>query len=136
MEEINVEKKDGTLSAKGYKTYISDLNNWTEQAHDIARNIISEFDIKRSAFMISFRSDSKKNLRLIEVHLDIGGDLMKFAVEMAVGINKTPIDLRVKPTAIYYNEGDGLISDRGYKVFTASTMQMLEDKILKESLQN
>ena len=24
-------------------------NNWTEQAHDIARNIISEFDIKRSA---------------------------------------------------------------------------------------
>ena len=60
MEEINVEKKDGTLSAKGYKTYISDLNNWTEQAHDIARNIISEFDIKRSAFMISFRSDSKK----------------------------------------------------------------------------
>ncbi len=29
MEEINVEKKDGTLSAKGYKTYSSDLNNWT-----------------------------------------------------------------------------------------------------------
>ena len=84
------------------------------------------------------------------MHLDIGGDLMieafypkafnfdflKFAVEMAVGITKTPIDLKVKPTAIYYNEGDGLISDRGYKVFTASTMQMLEDKILKESLQN
>ena len=36
----------------------------------------------------------------------------------------------------YYNEGDGLLSDRGYKVFTAKTMQILEDKILKASLQN
>lgn len=150
VEEINIEKKDGTLAAKGYKTLHSDLNDWTQQAHDIARNIISEFNIKRSAFMISLRSDSNKNLRLIEVHLDIGGDLMieafypkafnfdflKFAVEMAVGINKSPIDLKVKPTAIYYNEGDGLLSDRGYKVFTAKTMQILEDKILKASLQN
>ena len=150
LEEINIEKNDGTLSAKGYKTCDSDLNNWTQQAHHIAHNIISEFNIKRSAFMISFRSDSNKNLKLIEVHLDIGGDLMieafypkafnfdflKLAVEMAVGISESPLDLKVKPTAIYYNEGDGLLSDRGYKVFTANTMQILEDKILKASLQN
>ena len=150
LEEINIERKDGTLSAKGYKTCNSELNNWTQQAHHIAYNIISEFDIKRSAFMISLRSDSNKNLKLIEVHLDIGGDLMieafypkafnfdflKLAVEMAVGISESPLDLKVKPTAIYYNEGDGLLSDRGYKVFTANTMQILEDKILKASLQN
>ena len=150
LEEINIEEKDGTISAKGYKTYDSDLNNWTQQAHHIAHNIISGFNIKRSAFMISFRSDSNKNLRLIEVHLDIGGDLMieafypkalnfdflKLAVEMAVGISESPLDLKVKPTAIYYNKGDGLLSDRGYKVFTANTMQILEDKILKASLQN
>ena len=84
----------------------------------------------------------QENLRLIEVHLDIGGDLMieafypkafnfdflKFAVEMAVGINKTPIDLRVKPTAIYYNEGDGLISDRGYKVLQPVPCKYLKIK--------
>jgi len=150
LEEINIEGKDGTMSAKGYKTYNSDLNNWSQQAHHIANNIISEFNIKRSAFMISFRADSNKNLKLIEVHLDIGGDLMieafypkafnfdflKLAVEMAVGIRETPLNLKVNPTAIYYNEGDGLLSDRGYKVFTADTMQILEDKILKASLQN
>ena len=150
LEEINIERKDGTICAKGYKTSVSDLNNWTQQAHHIAHNIISGFNIKRSAFMVSFRSDSNKNLRLIEVHLDIGGDLMieafypkafnfdflKLAVEMAVGISQSPLDLKVKPTAIYYNEGDGLLSDRGYKVFTANTMQLLEGKILKASLQN
>ena len=32
--------------------------------------------IERSAFMISFRSDSKNDLKLMEVHLDLGGDLM------------------------------------------------------------
>ena len=63
-------------------------------------------------------------------------DFLKLAVEMAVGISKTPLDLNVKPTAIYYNEGHGLLSDRGYKVFTAGTMQILEDKIIKASLQN
>ncbi len=150
LEEINIEKKDGTLSAKGYKTCDSDRYNWTQQAHHIANNLISEFNILRSAFMISFRSDSNNNLRLIEVHLDIGGDLMieafypkafnfdflKLAVEMAVGISEGQIDLKVKPTAIYYNEGEGLLSNRGYKVFTANTMEMLEEKISKASLQN
>lgn len=150
LEEINIEEKDGTLSAKGYKTYGPDINNWTQQAHDIAQKIILEFNIECSAFMISFRSDSKKNLRLIEVHLDIGGDLMieafypkaftfdflKLAVEMAVGRPENQIDLKIKPTAIYYNEGNGLLSDRGYKVFTANTMQILEERILKARHQN
>jgi len=150
LEEINIEKKDGTISAKGYKTCDSGLNNWTQQAHHIAHNIISEFNIQRSALMISFRSDSNKNLKLIDVHLDIGGDLMieafypkafnfdflKLAVEMAVGVSRGPLDIKVKPTAIFYNEGDALLADRGYKVFTANTPQILEDKILKASLQN
>jgi len=145
LEEINIEKKDGTLSAKGYKTHDSDINNWTQQAYYIAKKIISEFNIERSAFMISFRSDSKNNLRLIEVHLDIGGDLMieafypkafpfdflKLAVEMATGVAICPINFKVKPTAIYYNEGNGLLSDRDYKIFTANTKQMLEKKISK-----
>ena len=44
LEEINVEKKDGTLSAKGYKTHDSDSNNWEQQAYDIAKKAISEFN--------------------------------------------------------------------------------------------
>ncbi len=148
LEEINIEKKDGTLSPRGYKTHESDSDNWTKQAQDIAKKIISKFNIERSAFMISFRSDSNNNLRLIEVHLDIGGDLMieafyprafhfdflKLAVEMAVGVAKCPTNIKVKPTAIYYNEVNELSTDRNYKIFTANTNHMLEEKILKASL--
>ena len=147
LEEINVEKKDGTLSAKGYKTHDSDSNNWEQQAYDIAKKAISEFNIERSAFMISFRSDSKNDLKLMEVHLDLGGDLMieafypkalpfdflKLAVELATGKAKCPVNFNVKPTAIYYNEGHGLLSDRDYKIFTANTNQMLEEEILRAS---
>ena len=147
LEEINIENKDGTLFAKGYKTHESDSNNWKHQAYDIAKKIISEFNIERSAFMISFRSDSKNDLKLMEVHLDLGGDLMieafypkalpfnflKLAVELASGKAKCPVNFNVKPTAIYYNEGHGLLSDRDYKVFTADTNQMLEEEILRAS---
>jgi len=148
LEEINIEKKDGTLHAKGYKTHDSDSNNWKQQAHDIAKKIISEFNIERSAFMISFRSDSKNDLRLMEVHLDLGGDLMieafypkalpfdflELAVELASGKAKCPVYFKVKPTAIYYNEGQDLLSDRDYRIFTANTNHMLEEKILKASV--
>lgn len=148
LEEINIEKKDGTLSPRGYKTHDSDNDNWTKQAQEIAKKIISKFNIERSAFMISFRSDSNNNLRLIEVHLDIGGDLMieafypkafhfdflKLAVEMAVGVAKCPANIKVKPTAIYYSEGNELSTDRNYKIFTANTNHMLEEKILRASL--
>ena len=147
LEEINIENKDGTLSPRGYKTHDSDNDNWTKQAHEIAKKIISKFKIERSAFMISFRSDSNNNLRLIEVHLDIGGDLMieafypkafhfdflKLAVEMAVGVAECPATIKVKPTAIYYNEGNELSTDLKYKIFTADTNLILEEKILRAS---
>lgn len=148
LEEINIERKDGSFNAKGYKTYESDSYNWKQQAYNIAKKIISEFNIKRSAFMISFRSDSKNDLRLMEVHLDLGGDLMieafypkalpfdflELAVKLASGKAKRLGNFHVKPTAIFYKEGHGLLSNRDYEIFTANTNHTLEEKILKASI--
>jgi len=148
LEEINIENKNGTLSPKGYKTHDSDTYNWMQQAHDIAKKIILKFNIERSPLAISLRPDAKNNLKLIEVHLDMGGDLLieafypkaltfdylKFAVDITTSNFKHPIDFKIKPTAIYYNEGSGLLSDRDYKIFTANTMQILDEKILKAKL--
>jgi len=109
---------------------------------DIAKKIISKFKIKRSAFMISLRPDSNNDLKLIEVHLDIGGDLLieaffpkalpfnflKLAVEMAIGSAKYSVNFKVKPTAIFYK--DGIVSNKGYKILTSTSNKILDKKIL------
>jgi len=145
LDEINIEREDGTVTGKGFKIHSPGKNNWKLQAHDIAKKIISTFNIERSAFMVSFRVDSKNNLRLMEVHLDLGGDLLieevypkafpfdflELSVEMATGNIKCPNDFKIKPTAIFYDEGDGLLTNRGYTIFTADSSQSLEEKILE-----
>ena len=145
LDEINIEREDGAVTGKGFKIHSPDKNNWKLQAHDIAIKIISTFNIERSAFMVSFRSDSKNNLRLMEVHLDLGGDLLieevypkafpfdflELSVEMATGNIKCPNNFKIKPVAIFYDEGDDLLTDRGYTVFSADSNQSLEEKILE-----
>jgi len=145
LDEINIEREDGTVTGKGFKIHSPGKNNWKLQAHDIAKKIISTFNIERSAFMVSFRVDSKNNLRLMEAHLDLGGDLLiegvypkafpfdflELSVEMATGNIKCPNDFKIKPVAIFYDEGDDLLTNRGYTIFTADSNQSLEEKILE-----
>ena len=148
LDEINIEKKNSTIAGKGFKIHPLDENNWTLKSHKIAQRIIDTFRIERSAFMVSFRADSKGNLRLIEVHLDLGGDLLIeeifpkafsfdflwLAVEMAAGNAECPNNFNIKPTAIFYDDGDELLTNRGYQVFTADSHQLLEEKILEAEI--
>ena len=141
LEEINVENKDGSIFPKGYRTLKSEHKKWEKKALAIGKKIVSKFKIERSAFMISLRSNSNDNLKLIEVHLDIGGDLLietffpkalpfdflKLAIETAVGNAKYPKNFKVKPTAIFYK--DGIVSDKGYKILSAKTNKLLDQKI-------
>ena len=147
-DEINIERGDGTVIGKGYKTHFPDKKNWKLQADDIAKKIISTFNIERSAFMVSFRSDSKNNLRLVEVHLDLGGDLLieevfpkalpfdflEYSVHMSVGGKECPSYFDIKPTAIYYDNGDELLTDKNYMVFTANSDEKLEKLILEANM--
>lgn len=142
LEEINAENMNGAISPKGYRTLKTDYNKWNQKACDIAKKIISKFKIKRSAFMISLRPDSNNDLKLIEVHLDIGGDLLieaffpkalpfnflKLAIEMAIGRAKYAVNFKVKPTAIFYK--DGIVSNKGYKILTSTSNKILDKKIL------
>jgi len=143
LDEINKEQEDGAIVGRGFKTHSKDENDWILQAHKISTEIISNFKIERSPFMVSFRANSSNVLKLMEVHLDLGGDLLieevypsafpfdflELAVEMALGKTKCPNNFNIKPTAIYYNEGDGLLTNRGYSVFSADSYQLLDKKI-------
>mgnify|MGYP005637283627 CR=1 FL=1 len=146
LDEINKEQEDGTMVGIGFKTHSKDENDWILQAHKISTEIISNFKIERSSFMVSFRANSSNVLKLMEVHLDLGGDLLieevypsafpfdflELAVEMALGKTKCPNNFNIKPTAIYYNEGDGLLTNRGYSVFSADSYQLLDKKITED----
>jgi hypothetical protein len=148
LDEINEEKKDGAIVGKGFKTHSKDENDWMLQAHKISTEIISNFKIERSPFMVSFRANSNNVLKLMEVHLDLGGDLLieeiypkafsfdflELAVEMATGNIRCPNNLKIKPTAIFYDEGNDLLTNRGYKVFTADSNQLLEEIILEDKV--
>ena len=76
LEEINIENNDGSISPKGYRTLKSKNKNLQKKATDIAKKIVSKFKIKRTSFMVSLRSNKRDKLKLIEIHLDIGGDLL------------------------------------------------------------
>ena len=148
LDEINIEQEDGSIIGKGYKTHSRSENDWMSQANKISQQIMSIFKIERSAFMVSFRVDSKNNLKLIEVHLDLGGDLLieeifpkalpfdflEFSVYMSVGSKECPNYFDINPTAIYYDKGDGLLTDRNYRVFTANSHEKLEKQILEANI--
>jgi formate-dependent phosphoribosylglycinamide formyltransferase (GAR transformylase) len=148
LDEINIEKEDGSIIGKGYKTHSRCENNWMSKASQIAQQIMTIFKIERSAFIVSYRVDSQKNLKLTEVHLDLGGDLLieevfpkalpfdflEFSVHMSVGGKECPSYFDIKPTAIYYDNGDGLLTDKSYMVFTANSDEKLEKLILEANM--
>jgi len=145
LDELNIEL-DGKVTSRGYKIHaIPDKNELELNAASISQNIANLLDIKRSPFMASFRTASDGTLRLIEIHLDLGGDLLieevfpralpydfeELAVKMCVGEGKCPNENSIIPTAIFYERGEALLNERGFQVITAESHQMLDKKIFE-----
>lgn len=141
LDEINAENEAGKVFGKGFKTHTRSPEHDVElEADIISQKIVSNFNIIRSPFMASYRSDLEGNLYLIEIHLDLGGDLLienlfpsalninftELAVKMAVGNMKLPAAIEVKPSAVIFDEGLGLVSDRKCRVVTSDTQEELE----------
>lgn len=146
LEELNIESKNGKIIPMGYRTIKPQYNFLKPKIFDIAKKIIYNFEIKRSPLMISFRKNLKNELKIIEIHLDIGGDYLieKFfpkalsynfetiAIKMALGEQKLQTNISVKPTAIFYKDRE--VSDKSCKVLSARTDNNLEKKISKLKL--
>ena len=141
LEEINGVDKAGKVYGRGFKTFtpLADIDIALE-LEKISQKIISSFNITRSPFMASFRFDQIAKLYLIEIHLDIGGDALsenlfpvalninfpELAVSMAAGGSTFPKDINIKPSAVIFDRGSKLISERGYKIFEAETQKELD----------
>ena len=144
LDEINDESIDGKIKSCGYKTHDPGLGkDFKLQAQKISQELIEAFNIYSSPFMSCFRANEDGELKLIEIHLDLGGDLLieqlfpnalnfdysETAVKMATGQSHFNYDLTITPTAIFYDSGTKLLNRRGFKLITGRNNSELKNKI-------
>ena len=152
LEELNQEDEGGQVIAVGFKTCsMSEKGSREQEAQEISKELINIFGINRSALMVSFRADSNGRLMLIEVHLDLGGDLLieqvfpvalpydflELAINLLVGNKVIPYNTSVKPTAILYNRGESAEAVRNqekFRLITAESDQSLNQKLRERGL--
>lgn len=141
LEEINKVEKNGRITRSGYRTIKKEYKQWFIESCKIAKNIISKFNIIRSPLMISFRPDSMGKLKIIELHLDIGGEMLleKFypnalpfdytslIFNMVTGKIKKINKFELKPTAIFFKGGK--VSVNTCQIIKAKSEKTLESKI-------
>lgn len=73
LDEINRFNKNGLLEAIGIMIP-SQHDKYKLRIYEFAQNIITKFNIDTSVFLMSCRHTYDKFLKLIEIHLDLGGD--------------------------------------------------------------
>ena len=144
LDEINKVLNDGTIYGQGFKTHPLKTNDGLEdEAIRIATLFKEKFKIERSPLILNFRQDFQGSLRLIEVHLDLGGDslieglfpraLPYNFLEMAVGIltgdDTMSVNHKIRPTAIFFEKGDEIITKRKFVVFSSDSQTTLDNKI-------
>jgi biotin carboxylase len=144
LDEINLANLQGSISGAAYALpSVFTGAPEEEQLISIARNIINAFDLDTTFFIMSCRVANPKNIWLIEIHLDLGGDLIldqlipaatKFdvlqaAIDNLIGKGATIDGIFFKPSVLIYGKGKSLISQRPYKIFQTSTREKLSQTI-------
>lgn len=149
LDEINKEIENGIVTSHGYKVHDRfSKNNFIKESDILSSKLINIFKIQRSPFMACFRANKDGLLKLIEIHLDLGGDLLmeelfprclsfdyhELAVKMSIGLSEFNQENYPKPVAIFYNEGTKPLNRRGFKIVEANSHEKLNKKIAKAGL--
>lgn len=144
MDEINVSNSRGSISGAGF-ALPSFLTGRPEEKSLIymAHDIISAFDLNTALFNMSCRVADARNIWLIEIHLDLGGDLildklipaatsfdiLRMVIENLTGKIAFFNPIFFKPTAVIYGKGESLISQRTCTILQKSTHEKLSQAI-------
>lgn len=127
MDELNSQDLNQKIYGKG--SAIPSIYNSSKLKNEIeiiAKKIIRQFKIERSPLIISFRVDNDQIPKLIEIHLDLGGDLLieklfpkalkfnflEYSIRLLAGEHPSIINNNIKPTAIIFERGDNLVSEK------------------------
>lgn len=110
---------------------------------NLARDIVNKLKLQRTVFLMACRCEKNGSPRLIEIHLDLGGDLIldellpsssdfdfvKFAINILTG---QPIDKPeplFSPVAILYGKGEEFVYERPFQLVKADSRDSLEEKL-------
>jgi carbamoylphosphate synthase large subunit len=101
---------------------------------DTAKTIVKYLELDTTVCCMSFRCDFGGSPTLIEIHLDMGGDLildhllpastsfdfLAHFIEGLVGKYISVPMINVSPVAILYDKGEGLLSERSFQLLQAA----------------
>ena len=144
VDEINSIDATGLHYGIGYaipsKYSNTDLEN---KITNLAKSLIDIFKLSTTTFNFSCRISKNKEPVLIEIHLELGGDLvwdvlipksvnvdiLSDGIRILSGLNRSSPNYKIKPTAVIYHPGSKLITDRSYDIIQAIDREELEVKL-------
>ncbi|MCD6401247.1 MAG: hypothetical protein J7L73_04885 [Anaerolineales bacterium] len=145
LDELNVADSKGNIKGAGFAVP-SVFSGQTEETRiiNLARQIVDSFKLDTTSFNMSCRCESGGEPRLIEIHLDLGGDLvldallpgstsfdvLSFTILSLVGGNPPCKNINFIPSAVIFSKGEGLVSERPYEIISEPDRISLEQTII------
>lgn len=145
LDELNMTDSKGNIKGTGFAVP-SIFSGQPEEALiiDLGRQIVDSFKLNTTAFNMSCRCESGGTPRLVEIHLDLGGDLvldallpestsfdvLSFAILSLAGENPSCKNINFIPSAVIFSKGEGLVSERPYKILSEPDRILLEQTII------
>ena len=144
MDELNHVTNRGDIKGRGF-ALPSKFSGSTigEKIKTVSHIISRQLGLVQTPFMASFRINESGNPILIEIHLDLGGDMLiehlfphslsidflKIAIQLSASEFIPPINMDVKAGAIFYEDGLGLNRERPFTLIAADSRLELEKRI-------
>ncbi len=111
----------------------------------LAQRIVDIFGLRTTSFLMSCRCEKGGTPKLIEIHLDLGGDLifdelipastdfdvLGYYLKVLAGQKLQPVKPSFSPTAVLYEKGEGLIRGRSFKIISYDSRESLEEEITR-----
>ena len=145
LDELNATDSMGNLYGVGFAVP-SMFSGQPEETRiiNLARQIVNSFELDTTAFNMSCRCEAGGKPKLIEIHLDLGGDLvldallpestsvdvLSLIIMSLVGENYPCKNVNFIPSAVIFNKGEGLVSERPYKIISEPDRISLEQTII------
>lgn len=145
LDELNVSDSKGNIKGAGFAVP-SVFSGQSEEAHmiNLAWQLVDSFKLITTALNISCRCESGGEPRLIEIHLDLGGDLvldallpestsfdvLSYAILSLIGETPPLKNINFIPSAVIFSKGEGLVSERPYKILSGPDRISLEQTII------
>jgi len=146
LDEVNQKHDDGCVSGRAMAVPSRFYNRpEADGIIELTRRVMDAFELIHSPLMLSCRVTENGLPRLMEIHLDMGGDKildvllpaagefdsLQHMIQALAGFEGSLVSPSWKPTAVIFNEGAGLITSRSHRIVHAADVKELEQKITK-----